>query len=159
MKHTESYAHKFAKETVASWFREKWDQPSGRGSYFTFDWQPDPSDGQHGIKLEYPILSRSMADGTKEILGISTVWDKYPDLDCLAAKMQVEAVLDIGICSNGKLVYGIEIVHKHPCSAKKLLFLKQMQLKYGLKVYEVNASWILDQVRRPPCFEMADVSS
>lgn len=161
MQHKESYAHKFAKETVSSWFKEKWQEnklKQLKNSYFIFEWQPDVLDEQHGMLLEYPILSRKLIDGTREILGVTAIWDKYPDLENLASDLRVEAVLDIGICSNGKLVYGLEIVHKHPCTPKKLVFIKQMQMKYGLKVYEINASWVLDQIRRPSCIEMTDIS-
>lgn len=151
----ESYAHRYAKDVLASWFREKWILNREKGypnSYSIFEWSPDPSDGDHGIRLEYPIISRKLKNGETEILGVSPVWDTYPAT--LSPDCTIEAVLDVAVCSKDKLVYGLEIVHKHTCTERKIRFLKNI----GLKVYEINATWILDQVRRPANLLMSEVS-
>lgn len=161
MKHCESYAHRYAKETLAAWFREKWIINRENGypnSYFIFDWSPDNDDGDHGIKMEYPILKRKLKNGEEEILGVSSVWSSYPIVPENSEELRVEAILDIGVCSKGKLVYGFEIVHKHPCTPKKIVFLKELHKKYGLRVYEINASWILDQIRRPSRLDMLEIT-
>jgi len=161
MKQCESYAHKYAKETVAQWFKEKWliNRDKGyRNSYFIFDWNPDNNDGDHGIKLEYPILIRKLQHGEEEVLGVATAWKQYPK-EPLADNIRIEAVLDIAVCSNDKLLYGFEIVHKHKCTIKKLSFLKKLKQDYGVTVYEINASWVLDQIHRPATLVMTEVSS
>jgi len=157
----ESYAHRFAKETLAAWFREKWKINRDHGespSYYLFNWNPDSNDGQHGIYLEYPLLSRKLADESVEILGAKPAWKKYPKLPPDSDKLSIEAVLDVAVCSNGKLLYGFEIVHKHPCTPGKLIFLKELRKKYGIKVYEVSARWILDQVKRPVNLKLTPVN-
>ena len=144
----ESYAHRYAKQTLADWFREKYQANKKRShptSYYIFDWLPQNGDG---VYMEYPLLSRRVNDKI-EVFGINK-WSKYPTIPPTNPDIIVEGVLDVAICSRGKLSYGFEIVHKHKCGPKKISFLKHLRTTYGIPVYEISASWILDQIKRPP---------
>ena len=150
---TESYAHKYAKIVLAEWFREKirYNQENGyNNSYYIFNWEPNTTSGLlSGVFLEYPILSRQITAGT-EILGVKPIWTVYPNME-LAQKngRKIEAVLDIAVCDNDTIKYGFEIVYKHKTPPSKIAFLKTLTEKYGVKVYEIDALWILNQVHRP----------
>lgn len=157
MRNCESYAHKFAKQTLADWFKEKWlinRDKNIPNSYFIFDWNPNISDGNHGVYFEYPVIERTLSSGQKEILGLSPVWDQIPDLTALTADKQIMSVFDIVVCDSDRVRYAFEINHKHPCSTRKIKLLKEFSQKYGLEVYEIDASWILNQVKRPNKLEM-----
>lgn len=152
----ESYAHLYAKQVVADWFREKFGinrKKGRRNSYYIFDWIPDWGDLQGGVMLEYPVLERTLTNGQKDYLGLASQWSKYPDLNQLNDGLKVACVFDVVVCSNGKVRYVFEIVHKHKCSPRKIALLKLFKLQHGIDVYEVNASWVLNQIKRPPLME------
>jgi len=98
--------------------------------------------------LEYPILSKALVDGSRDILGLSNVWASYPtEQQRQEGNLRTEAVIDLVLCDNGRPKYGIEVVHKHPCSASKRVFLHGLrEAGYDFVVYEVSAEWILDQL-------------
>jgi hypothetical protein len=154
----ESYAHRYAKKTVRDWFLEKWDfnQEHGyRNTYYIFDWEATYQHRERGVRLEYPILSRKLADDTMEVFGIEPAWGDYPDLEQAKEKGNiVNAILDIAIISNNRLKYGIEIVYKHPTPPIKRKFLSQQ----GIEVYEINALWVLNQIRKPAKLEMTKLT-
>jgi hypothetical protein len=145
----ESYMHYYAKSILEEWLISAWNYNKQHGydnKLYIFEWKIDCSINNCGVRLEYPILSKQMADGTTTtLLGVSHAWHDYPDLDKLAAGVKVEVVLDVAIIENGALKYGIEVVHKHACSKKKREFLTLHRSKF--KVYEISAEWILSQVR------------
>lgn len=150
--HRESNAHYYAKLAVENWFtgRYQWNKKNNYNNVlYIFDWQPAADDPQCGVRREYPLLSKALQNGNKDILGV-TVWDKYPDLnqDNLTAKgLKLEAVIDIVVCSNGRIKYGLEIVHKHRCTQTKIDFLKSLKSHaVDFTVYEISAEWILSQM-------------
>jgi hypothetical protein len=142
--------HYYAKEIIQDWLISAWKfnkKHGHRNTLSIFDWKIDCGDQNHGVRLEYPILSKLRPDGTKMILGVSTIWSKsYPDLDQLADGVKVEAVLDVAIIEDGAVKYGIEVVYKHLCPRRKRDFLNGIK---GLQVYEVSAEWVLSQIRKP----------
>lgn len=155
----ESYMHRYAKDVVRSWFLEK-NKPHRPSSYFIFDWN---AHNDSFIQEEYPVLRRKSSNGSNEncndIFGVGTVWgDNFPDLDNLKEGIEIATIFDLAIIDNGKVKYAIEIVHKHKCSAQKLVLLKEIKKKYGTQVYEIDASWVMSQVRRPAKIEMIAVN-
>ena len=155
MSFSESYAHYSAKYIFRDWLVDKWrfNKKLGyRNTFFIFDWKIDLSDTDCGIRVEYPILSKIINTsndlGTKDILGLKQTWSKYPDLEKAKENgLFVEAIIDIVICEDHRPKYGIEIVYKHPCTERKIRFLKSLT-GYDIRfpVYEVSATWILDQI-------------
>lgn len=147
---TESYMHYYAKEIIQEWLISAW-KFNSKNSYtntlFIFEWKVDHSDPNYGVRLEYPILSKLKPDGTKMVLGVDTVWVSYPSLDKLANGVKIESVFDLAIIEDGKVKYGIEVVHKHLCSKKKRAFLKEHAPH--IPVYEISAEWVLNQVLGP----------
>ena len=158
---TESYMHHYAKEIIQSWLISAW-QFNRKNNYtntlFIFEWKVDCSDSNYGIRLEYPILSKLRPDSTKMVLGVDTAWTSYPNLDKLTDGVKIESVLDLAIIEDGKVKYGIEVVHKHICSKRKRIFLKEHAPH--IPVYEISAEWVLGQVRGPippkrwPCVQI-----
>lgn len=144
----ESYLHRYAKDVLASWFMEQ----NRAGRYYVFDWRP----GQCRVPMEYPILSRVVrsADGgppQKEYFGVDPAWDRLPDLEKAAERgLRLEAVLDLGLCLDGQLVAALEVVNTHACTPQKVSLLQ----KLGVACYELDALWIMSQIRRPPKLSM-----
>ena len=146
MSSKESYMHFYAKKILEEWFISAWKYNKKMqydNKLYIFDWEIDCSDANYGVRIEYPILSKTQGNN-KILLGAPSVWIKYPDMDKLGDKVKVEAVLDLAIIENGKIKYGIEVVHKHVCSKNKRSFLKTYLP--DLKVYEISAEWILNQL-------------
>ena len=55
------------------------------------------------------------------------------------------AILDIACTHKGNVLFGVEIVHKHPIPPQKAVFLETC----GFPIFEVKASWLLSQVSIP----------
>jgi hypothetical protein len=129
----ESYMHYYAKLTAVNWFRdsEKRFSEDNRKTFYTFDWVFD-RDRQTGVMMEYPIYSGGE--------GVAPPWRAYPN-----KQEAPQMILDIAIISEGRVKYAVEVVHKHPCTKMK----RETLEKYGIKLFEISATWILDQVRKP----------
>ena len=87
-------------------------------------------------------------------MGLTDWGSTYPDLDqdeLSKRGLNLECVFDVAVISQGQLKYGLEVVHKHPCSRRKLGFLAKLA---GVQCYELQAGWILEQIRRPPKLEL-----
>lgn len=162
----ESYSHHYAKHVLREWLTKKWikcSKTADRANFYIFDWNIDHRDDNYGIYLEYPIVSSPIVvsdqsntpstpithstPSQKEFFGINATWKNYPDLSEKSLKsnnLTVEAIIDLVICDNGKPKYGIEVVHKHICSAHKRKFLSQFEPEF--KVYEISSSWIMSQL-------------
>lgn len=147
----ESYAHLYSKQILKDWLISKWNETSHTGNFDVLSWNAPYSDSDRGIRLEYPIIE---VDGS--YLGMDPVWTTYPDLKKVRESGKtISAVIDLVVLSDGKPKYGLEVVHKHECSRTKLVTLAKLKNKYGFQVYEINTSWILDQIRRPASFGSA----
>jgi len=66
--------------------------------------------------------------------------------ECKANKMYPKRVIDLVITQDGAPIYFIEICHKNPVSDKKIKELKEMGVN---NLIEIDANWILSQVKRP----------
>lgn len=143
---SESYAHYYAKRTLANWFIEMSREAGPVKRYGPHRWTPRP--GLSGVWEEYPILRRKV---NGELLGITPTWRELPDLSeesLEERQLEVVCILDVAIGSQSQLEYGYEIEYKHPVPARKRRFLAQLPFPS----YEINAIWILDQCRRPTGF-------
>ena len=147
----ESYAHFYSKKVVKDWLTSKYDKDTQVSSFDVFEWYSDYSDKDHGIRLEYPII-----EFKSNYLGMDPAWTEYPDLKKIKdAGRQVSCIIDLVILDKNKPKYGLEVVHKHECSRSKLITLAKLNQIYNFQVYEVSASWILDQIKRPKSFGTA----
>jgi hypothetical protein len=153
----ESYAHKAAKDLMASWFREIAAE-AGHDNYAYFlgvYWRVNRPGPNWGVWTEYPVM--------RDERGLSFVWDECGwGSPCVSEKIsdfrpptfrelkkQGEipgAILDVAIQHKGGIPYAIEICHKHPVSDEKLEFLHEQNLG---RLLEIPAKWVLGQVRRP----------
>lgn len=144
----ESYAHKAAKEVVATWFRAA---ATGHEDDYVemlgFSWRVNRGGPHFGVHLEYPIL----ADGT----GVELVWDEvlteldepppsYADL--IGRGTPPAAILDVAVQHKGMVILGIEIVHKNPPSVKKQRFLHSTGIG---NLLVLPARWVLGQIKPP----------
>lgn len=141
----ESNAHYYAKETFKDWLEKTWqyNREHGYKNVLSHLSWTDPD-----VYLEYPILSKELADGREDLLGLRAVWSSYPTEEQMErAGLTVRCTVDLVVCSDGVPKYGIEIVHKHLCTESKREFLRGLK-GYGIdfKVYEVSAQWVLDQM-------------
>lgn len=144
----ESYMHYYAKIILEDWLKNAWNYNKKNGyknKLYILEWNIDCSENNCGIRVEYPILSKKMADGHTVLLGVDQAWQEMPDLTKLGADIKVEAVLDVAIIEDGALKYGLEVVHKHICTKTKRQFLAK--LKDQFMVYEISAEWVLSQLR------------
>ena len=161
-KSTESNAHYYGKIVFRDWLWKKSDynrKHNYKNVLSIFEW--DCNDVNKGVLLEYPILSKTLTDGRKDILGLRSVWSEYPTAEqILQRKLRIEATIDLVIYEKGRIKYGIEIVHKHVCTKAKREFLYSLnEYNIDFPVYEVSASWILDQIngRIPSSINMVRV--
>ncbi len=141
----ESYKHKFAKSTLLGWLREA---------------AADQGTPHLGIWEEYPFA----IDDKNEVWGQGPVWDELdwfgllnehgdkfknrtPTYDeLIGLKLLPVCIFDIAIQHKGTIVYGIEVVHKNPVSPTKAAYFNRLGI---ISVYEIEADWILSQVKRP----------
>jgi hypothetical protein len=147
---SESYKHKFAKQVLVSWLREEaeiagHDNEASLGS--CIGWRVNRREPYWGVWEEYPIC--------KDV-GLDNVWDEgwggkfkfviptYEEL--IALNMPPLAILDIAIQEKGRIAYGIEVIHKNYISRKKGIRIFTLE---SLKVYQIDADWILNQVKKP----------
>ena len=109
-----------------------------------------------GVCLEYPICR----------VGTQTSWDmnwdeliagddgyclmnEYaPTYEECVEKMQAYpiAVVDVVCTHKGAPLHAFEVCHKHPVSKEKVQRLKDVGVQY---LYEIDAYWILSQVKPP----------
>jgi hypothetical protein len=137
----ESNAHYYSKIVIREWFRKRiLDGPKGpMRKYFIFEWEPDFSNDDLGLKLEYPILSKG-----KQLLGLQPAWTTLPSMtDLEKNNLTVEVIFDFAVISRAhKLEFALEVDYKHPCSDKKIDFIT----KNDIVVYEISAFWIMNQL-------------
>lgn len=143
----ESYAHRSAKDVLATWLRECGAEVGydGLATLGDLAWRVNLGAPSFGIWTEFPILR----DGT----GAIRVWDEIDDRwlrapptfdGVVALGYRPAAILDVAIQHKGQIAYGIEIKHKHGCDARRAAFLRQW-----MGVVEIPSAWVLGQVCRP----------
>ena len=165
---TESYNHRFAKETLQKWIQEIQQETSDCKIVFTANntkfegyecgelvWR---SNRDTGAFLEYPIVVTDevntvlnnvdemiIPDGKEMADGISPTYEQ-----CKQEGYLPRRIIDIVIPHKGSPMYFIEICHKNPISKEKLKDLSDCGIDV---VFEIDASWITSQVKRPEVFK------
>lgn len=152
----ESYKHKFAKETLAGWFREISDLDEYVG-LSPIRWRVNRGGPNFGVWTEYPICLNNKND----IVGRSA-WDEEHFYSWMPEGVEFNdrpptydetiklgllpiAILDVAIQHKGYIVYGIEVVHRNDVSKIKFEYLNRI----GIPIYRVDADWVLSRVKRP----------
>jgi hypothetical protein len=141
----ESYLHKYAKQTLASWLRRK---RSGKLKWILEDitlssWNDNKSK-TIGVCIEYPLVKISGG----EYKGHTISWDnKIPTYYQLKQdNIKPEFMFDIAVINNsGNIESVFEIEFKSPMTQKKIKFLNDHNIKY----YEVSALDIMTNCRPP----------
>lgn len=170
----ESYAHRFAKQTVASWLRQR----SRVGANFkglqpVLEFIPLSTDKpMHGVYEEYPVCVtkggvevgfQSNEDGITQWHewaathgkiackghGIPTKKDirKWNDERKRSDPTRLASALyfDIGVVSKGRLTAVFEIKHTHPSTEEKLAWLDAHEVRW----FEISADWVLARCSSP----------
>lgn len=141
---SESYLHRYAKQTLASWLRRK---RSGKMSWALqeitmTDWTI--SDRVYGVCIEYPIIKKD-----NEYKGHTISWNgKIPTYNQLKKdNIRPLFMFDIAVinCDTGKVEVVFEVKYKSGMTAKKIKFLKD----HGIEYYEIPALSILTCCRPP----------
>lgn len=145
----ESYKHKAAKQVLASWLRNA-ASSAGFDNYAVFcglGWRVNRSGKDWGVFEEYPITCSNC--NLKH--GFLYAWDEtkwlgIPSYDELIKDRDPPlAILDVAVQEKGRIVYGFEVIHTHRVTPEKAMYLNALQIQ----VFELDAEWILRQVRRP----------
>jgi hypothetical protein len=142
---TESYGHKCAKDLLATWIKE--DAASGTIKFISADGSPlimREIAGPTEVYTEYPLDG-----GDKSWSARSEKWAvKIPTRDDIK---NINAIADIAVVSNGKIVLVVEIVHTHDLTDSKANFLSRQ----SFPTVSVFSDRVMDQVSKPemyPCF-------
>lgn len=135
----ESYMHAAARGTVAVWLSNILEQV--RDDYVQFG--PLGWRAQRRIYEEYPIVKEHEALVWDEM---EPEWGDHPTYEQLAAVGRYPLmVLDIAIPHKGMICNAVEIRHKHAVTPEKRALLQKLHIKW----IELDASWVLSQVRQP----------
>lgn len=169
-KSVESYKHKFAKGLLAQWLREmdeyehfpvQWDSAMRNKLYLLSDlsWRSNRGAPYWGVYEEYPL-----ADPVYDGSGCVLAWDEMKAIDEEVREEEYDwegiipsyselvsknnppvCILDVIVLHKGLVHYGFEICHQNPVSERKADILNCL----GFPTYEIEAEWILRQVKRP----------
>lgn len=140
----ESYLHRYAKQTLASWLRRK---RSGKISWALQEinmtkWTK--TNKTCGVCIEYPIVKDN-----NEYKGHTISWNgKIPTYYQLKKdKIKPLFMFDVAVinCDTGQVEVVFEIKYKSPMTAKKIKFLNEQ----GIEYYEIPAINILEKCRPP----------
>lgn len=143
---TETYLHRYAKQTLASWLKRK---RSGKLNWILQDviLSETNNNKTYGIQIEYPIVK---IDGGFK--GHTIPWDdKIPTYYQLKQQNIIpKFIFDIAVINDlGNIEQVFEIKYKNAMSANKIKFLNNQ----GIKYYELSALEILEHCRPPKFLE------
>ena len=98
----ESNAHYYAKKIFKEWL-DKTTLYNKKHSYKNvlshLAW-----DGE--VYLEYPVYSKQLVNGNKDILGLSSTWPQYPTEDQVKiSKLHMEMSIDIVVCDKVRRIW------------------------------------------------------
>ena len=166
-KSSESYMHKYAKSTLATWLRKK--RCGAKWCLQNIDCGTNIANTSpnYGVFLEYPIaknkssgkiegLNPKIDDNGKLIWSDNFNSDKIIRKDCVPIYKElvdnnyiVLCVFDIIMVDTNNIRFAFEINHKHPIDDKKEKSIKD----WGIKCYEISAISVLDNTRIPKDLE------
>ncbi len=175
----ESYMHKKAKGVLKSWLDDHNQTGDDWGGVISFKTDFIDENGNarrlyaepnraSGVWLEYPIV---VPGGTPPFWNsLQHNWDEewqetgakfVPEFvptfeQCVSHNAYPRRVIDIVITHKGMPSIFIEVCHKNPVSDEKIAELKQLINEHGegppicrTSLVEIDASWILNQVKKP----------
>ncbi len=172
----ESYKHKFAKETLASWLRAGPTLDSdllddGHDKHVLGSMMRD-DDYRPLVWTEFPICLNS----NNNLVGNMPTWDcmgpwykiadqlgiqagKYENAppsysECIDMGIMPICIFDVAVSFSSHLVRAYEVVHSNPISPTKLEYIRRiMNERYGggcfLSIYTIEADWILSRCGVP----------
>jgi hypothetical protein len=150
-KEKESYKHKFAKEVLKEWF-------IGGNCMDKINFSPNRP---IGVWLEYPIV---VEEGTNSIeMNWDEIWPYDPDFrlsensvfcedsvptfkQCIQKKCYPKRIIDVVLSHKGVPAYFIEVCYRHPIPLEKVIELYLLGVR---NLIEVDADWVLRQIKRP----------
>lgn len=170
-KGVESYLHRYAKQTVASWLRGgvrvgenfKGLQPLFKSVPLGM---PQP---MYGVYEEFPIAAKTAVGLRRCCIGEAaeacqclTGWHCHvksnskltvahrhgiPTIkELVNAKVPIEFIFDVGVVDTlGSLCCVVEVCHTNPMNPSKIKWLTDNRIAWC----EVSAEWIMNQVRSP----------
>lgn len=165
-KGVESYLHRFAKQTVASWLRGRVRTGTNfKGLQPLADYIPIGMQApMYGIYEEYPVLAdntgcdknQDCADCSLHVTGWHCYCAKHTDFTVCHKhgipvlkelnKLKIAHVFDIGVVNAaGKLCCVVEICNTNPIETRKIEWLTEHQVPW----FELSADWIMKQVKSP----------
>lgn len=168
---SESYLHAAARHVMLGWLRNA-SERAGVGNHVYFDdinWQVNRAGPEWGVWPEYPLVDDMRENSYYSWDEYNFSWSIKGDPDDGPKLWRMEgpsfaktnppiptyeelvqighppfAILDIAIQNKGCLVHGIEIVHKHDLTPKKMKLLEDIP-----RVWRVDARWVLGQIGEP----------
>jgi hypothetical protein len=170
-KHNESYKHKFAKDLLAKWIYDQ--NKKGGWSFNTLNKQTKEikyiGGDANRIFVEYPIVYD--INDEKHFNSQNCVWDEFYDYKeksvidmynictpsptydfCVEKKLIPKCIFDVATSEKGIINCLFEVVHKNPISDEKLNIINEilsLSNHGGLTIIEIDADWILSQVKIP----------
>jgi len=151
----ESYKHQFAKNVLATWFRDKCkDVGNVWVSLQPACWRVNRDGPHYGVWVEYPVC----LDKQNQLIGTCPVWDEHdPEFElappsyqrCIDLGYLPIAIFDVAIQHKGNIIYAFEVVHKNRVSPLKLDYIERVRQYQHLEVFEIDADWILSRVGPP----------
>jgi hypothetical protein len=161
----ESLKHSFAKNALAQWLRETTNDYDFYGLP-PLSWRPNRANA--GVLVEYPVC----IDSENKLVGLDPVWDeRTSDLDkwgngyvpsydeCIKESLLPICIFDVAIQHKGNIIYGLEVVHRNPVSTLKKQYLERINREASCRidVFQIDADWILNQVKKPKTLKISRV--
>lgn len=181
----ESYKHQFAKTTLANWFREVSDF-GGWVKLSPISWRTNRPGPNFGIWTEYPVCidKRNEIVGLCPVWDEDN-WDgsEVHDTDhddprdfrlhikeesllnirpptyneVITMGLSPIVIFDVAIQHKGVITDAFEVVHRNGISPTKNDYLNRIRSKHYVRVYTIDADWILSRVKRPDHLECVQV--
>lgn len=181
----ESYKHQFAKTTLANWFREGASFDEYKDLH-PVRWRVNRGAPSFGVWTEYPVclnskneivgLSPVWDEDNWDDSEIHDTEDKEPiDFrvhikpdsllhvrpptyhEVLAMSLTPIVIFDVAIQHKGVISDAFEVVHRNGISETKHEYLKRVVGRHYVRVYTIDADWILSRVKRPEKLECRQV--
>lgn len=160
----ESYKHAAARTVVAHWINEI--EATRDGTTVVFDLVRE--DGRkpyssrevywrrnRGALVEVPVAIYDVIQGHET----TYAWDegcgpRWPSLEygrvptykqCIDLGIEIAMIFDVAVYHKGTIAFAIEVRHRHAVDERKGAMIEA----FGAPVFEMEAEWILRQVRRP----------
>ena len=154
---SESYMHNYAKITLTSWLRKKYNKGWNCLINLNDPTMKNKSDSKKWkILTEYPVCK---SNNKKSLIGVDIMWNdwnnkshKFVRKDGIPEYWELKKngidvlfIFDVVLIYDDVIISVFEVEHKNPSNDKKIKFLK----KNNIKFYELSAFDILDNTHPP----------